>query len=280
MGENMYEAYWQLKSRPFDAVNDARTYYPAETHHAALLKMRYAVETRSGAALLAGPAGSGKTLLLRLLSEQIAEEFRPLVHVVFPQMPVADLLAYLACELSTTNHHDSPAATPSLDTSVRQIQTRLTETARAGRHTVVAIDEAHLLDGTGTLESLRLLLNFETPTGPALTLLLVGQTKLLPMMARATQFDQRIAVKCLVEALSVEDTMAYVQHRLAVAGSDRSLFDAEAIDALHRLSHGLPRQINRLCDLALLVGFAEERSSIGADLIEAVSQELVPIAAG
>jgi len=275
----MYQAYWQLHGKPFGAGADARAYYPAETHHAALLKLRYTIENRAGAALLAGPSGTGKTLLIRLLAEQIADEFRPLVHVVFPHMPAADLLAYLAAEMGASVALDQQSSAPTIEASVRRIQGRLAENSRQGRHTVVAIDEAHLLDGSRALDLLRLLLNFETEAGPAMTLLLVGQTGLIPMLSRMPQLEERLAVKCLLRALTVEDTMAYVQHRLAVAGSDRSIFEPAAVEALHQLSRGIPRQINRLCDLALLVGFAEEQTSIGAEQIEAVSQELVAVAA-
>jgi type II secretory pathway predicted ATPase ExeA len=274
----MYESYWRFQSKPFTAAVDTRAYYPSETHQGALLKLRYAVENRRGAALLVGPSGSGKTLLVRLLADQLGEEFHPLAHLVFPQMPAADLLAFLAAELGAGSAEHSEGRVASIETSVRRIQHRLTENAQQGKHAVVAIDEAHLLDGSRAFEAIRLLLNFETAAGPALTLLLIGQTTLVPMLARMPQLEERLAVKCMLRPLAVEETMAYVQHRLAVAGSDRTIFEPSATEALHHLSCGIPRQINRLCDLALLIGFAEEQSSIGAEQIEAVSQELVSVA--
>ncbi|HEY4309967.1 MAG TPA: AAA family ATPase [Pirellulales bacterium] len=271
----MYEAYWQLQQKPFATQCEAKAYYPTETHQGALLKLRYAIENRRGAALLIGPSGCGKTMLVRMLAEQLPESYRPFVHLVFPQMPVADLLAYLAVELQATSERDSAA--PSTDTSVRRIQHRLAEIAAQGGHAVIAIDEAHLIDGGRAFEALRLLLNFEAASGPALTLLLVGQTGLAPMLSRMPQLEERLAVKCLIRSLSIEETMSYVQHRLAVAGSDRTIFEPAAIEAVHEMSHGIPRQINRLCDLALLVGFAEEYRTIGPAHIEAVGQDLVTI---
>ncbi len=98
--ESMYEAYWQLQQKPFAVRCDARSYYPTETHQGALLKLRYAIENRCGAALLIGSSGCGKTLLARLLAEQLPETYRPAVHLVFPQMPAGDLLAYVAAELA------------------------------------------------------------------------------------------------------------------------------------------------------------------------------------
>lgn len=272
----MYETYWKLAQKPFDAGVDPRAYYPAETHQAALARLRYAIENRRGAALLTGPSGTGKTLLVRLLFEQLDESYRPLVHLVFPQMGPAELLAWLAAELGTSATDASPAT---VDTSVRRIQSRLADNAAQGKHAVIAVDEAHLVDGSRAFETLRLLLNFDHGAGPSLTLLLVGQTAIVPMLGRMPQLEERLGVKCLLRPLVPDEVMAYVQHRLAVAGASRTIVEPEAADALHRLSQGIPRQINRLCDLALLVGFAEEQRTIGAAQFEAVSQELVAVSA-
>ncbi len=163
--------------------------------------------------------------------------------------------------------------------SIGRIQRRLAYNAEQGAHAVVVIDEAQLVDGSRAFEALRLLLNFETPTGPALTLLLVGQTSLVPMLERMPQLEERLAVKCLLRPLDMEETFAYVQHRLALAGSERTIFNPAATEALHKLAHGIPRQINRLGDLALLVGFAEEQSTIGPDQIATVTRDLASVSA-
>jgi len=270
----MYEAHWRLNRKPFAEWADARDYYPAEAHQAALLKLRYAIENRRGAAVLAGPSGVGKTLVARMLREHLPENIQPIAHVVFPQMPTAELLAYLATELGAGD-----ATRPSIDSSVQRIQKHLGQNADRGRHAVVIIDEAHLIEGIQTFEALRLLLNFENAAGPHATLILVGQTGLLPALARMPQLDERMAVKCLLKPLQLEETMAYVQHRLAVAGAERTIFEPAATEALHHLSGGAPRQINRLCDLALLVGFAEELKTLGVEQIEAVSRDLVAVSA-
>ncbi|MBI2823460.1 MAG: AAA family ATPase [Planctomycetia bacterium] len=272
----MYECYWKLAHKPFESGVDPRAYYPADTHQAALAKLRYAIENRRDAALLTGPSGTGKTMLVRLLFEQLGESYGPLVHLVYPQMGPAELLAWLAVELGAGG---SEAAPTTVDTSVRRIQRRLTENATQGKHAVIAIDEAHLVEGNRAFETLRLLLNFDHGAGPDLTLLLVGQTALVPMLGRMPQLEERLGVKCLLRPLGPDEVMAYVQHRLAVAGATRTVIDLEAGDTLHRLSQGIPRQINRLCDLALLVGFAEEQHSIGAAELEAVSQELAAVTA-
>lgn len=269
----MYESYWHLNRKPFDCGTDPNVYYPAETHQGAVLKLRYAIESRLGAAMLVGEPGTGKTLLIRHLAARLPETSKPLVHLVFPQMPTADLLAYIAADLGTGLEPATTAHT--VEGHVRRIEQRLLEVAAEGRHTVIAIDEAHLVDEKRSLEALRLLLNFEHEGRPAATLLLVGQTGLLGTVQRSVALEERIATKCLLQPLSLEETHGYVNHRLSLAGAQREIFSEAAIERLHQLSEGIAQRINRLADLSLLIGFAEEQSAIDADQIEAVSQELV-----
>jgi general secretion pathway protein A len=270
----MYETYWQLKQKPFEPSADPRFYYPGESHQAALLKLRYAIENHRGGALLAGVAGSGKTLVVNMLRKILGEPLAPLVHLVFPQMSTAELLCYLADELEGGRDAQSGAG---VEQSVRRIESFLAHNTQEGRHAVIVVDEAHLLDNAHTWEAIRLLLNFQSAGGPDLTLLLTGQTGVLPTLERMPQFEERLAVKCLLRPFTLPETDAYVAHRLQAAGSTRAIFEPDAISELHALTHGVARRINRLCDLALLIGFAEERQTLSAAHLEAVCQELVTV---
>jgi len=271
----MYERHWQLNERPFETAAATRFYYPCEAHQGALLKLRYVVENGRGAAALTGTAGLGKTLLVHALMNQLNERFMPRLHLVFPQMPPDQLLAYLADELTDQRIGSSDT---SIDESIHRIRSKLIENSRAGRHAVIVIDEAQLLPGAGALETLRLLLNFETDSHPDLTLLLVGQTSLLPALDRMPSLEERLSVKCLLRPLRPEETAEYIHHRLTAAGAQQTIFEPSAMEAIHHLSHGVPRQINRLADLALLIGYAEEQSTLRAAQIESVSEELVTVA--
>lgn len=270
----MYESYWQLKQKPFESSADPRFYYPGESHQAALLKLRYAIENRRSAALLTGGSGTGKTLLAGMLPQTLGVKFTPFIHLVFPQMSTAELLGYLAEELDGSSQ--SPGCC-GVQQSIRRIESFLADNAEQGRHAVVALDEAHLIDNSHTLEALRLLLNFGPSGRSALTLLIVGQTGLLPVLERMPQLDERLAVKSLIRRFTQQETADYVAHRLKVAGATRQILDPHALPVLYRLTHGVARQINRLCDLALLIGFAEERRTIDAAQLEAVCQELVTV---
>ena len=286
----MYEAYWQLKRKPFEPTSEQQDYYPSETHQGAMLKLRYAVENRRGAALLVGPGGTGKTMLVQTLGRSLPPSFSPLVHLVFPQLSPAELVRYLADELAASRGDAAQQAANAngwssawrgdegLDFTIRRIQHFLAENTRLGRHAVIAIDEAQLLVGGDTLETIRLLLNFESAGQPGLTLLLVGQGSLLPTLARMPGLDERFGVKTLLRPLTQDETASYVQHRLRAAGATRNIFDASALETIHALTHGIPRQINRLCDLALLIGFAEEVQTITGPHVEGVCEELVAVA--
>ena len=271
----MYLEYWQLQSRPFDDFADPAFYYPGESHEGALLKLRYAVENNQPGALLAGTSGVGKTQLVHTLLSRLPEQFAPHVHLVFPHMPPDQLLAYIAAELSGA---DTAAKESNIQASVRTIEHTLNDNARQGRHAVVVVDEAQLLVNSGALEWMRLLLNFETSAGVGLTLLLVGQPGILPALERLPALEERLGVKCLMRPFTVEETASYVLHRLQVAGTNSPVFTDDALESLHELSDGLPRRVNRLADLALLIGFAEERDHLTGEQIAAVSEELVTVA--
>ena len=269
----MYEAYWQLHQKPFEGAADPRFYYPGEPQQAAILKLRYAIENHRAAALLCGPSGTGKTLVGGMLRATLDPACSPVVQLVFPQMPTAELLGHLA-DAMEPNAAGGSATTRE---SIRRIERFLAENTEQGRHAVLLVDEAHLISQMDTFEALRLLLNFEVNGQPGLTLLLVGQTALLPMLERMPALEERLAVKSLLRPFSERETGEYVAHRLQVAGATDTIFNQQAITALHRLTQGIPRRINRLCDLALLIGFAEERKSIGAEHLESVAQELVAV---
>lgn len=272
----MYLDYWQLAAKPFEPAAGRESFFPCEAHEGALLKLRYAIENRRGAVLLAGPGGVGKTMLVQILRQELPEKFRPQAHLVFPQMSSRDLLVYLAEQLG------APPADPpryTVEESVRRLHFFLSRNSNEGRHAVAVIDEAHLLEDCGALETLRLLLNFEAGGHPALTIVLVGQMNLVSAVGRLPSLEERISVKTLVRSFTAEETARYVRHRLEAAGATRDIFTPDALEAIHFLTHGTPRQINRLGDLALVVGYADRLPQISAQQVEAVCEELVAIAA-
>ena len=270
----MYEEYWQLAAKPFESTTESRFLYQGESQQAALHKMRYAIESRRSAILCSGPSGIGKTLLAQVLRDQLADFVGPFVQVVFPLMSSRDFLVYLAEELG------APAADPAqhtLEESLRRLQFFLEENARVNKHAVVAVDEAHLLEESGLLETLRLLLNFQHSGKPLFTLLLIGQLPLMSAMQRNAAFDERLDMKILLRPLTEQETLAYIEHRLQAAGATRNIFSPEAIQRIYQLTQGIPRKINRLCDLALVVGCAAQQHTVNVDQLQTVNDELLTI---
>ncbi|GAA4426694.1 ExeA family protein [Bremerella cremea] len=271
----MYEAYWKLKTRPFENTYSELFYYPSESAQAALLKLRYAVENRRGAAILAGACGLGKSLLVRTLMVQLPEQFSPKVHLVFPKLSSNDLIPYLLLNLGQGNPEGTAHRNPS--ETIWQLQQFLAENTRAGNHAVIVVDDAHLLSDHASLETLRLLTNFETDGKLDLTLILAGQTTVIPAVERFPSLESRIGVKSLMRNFTPDETAAYVTHRLRVAGSQAEIFAPNALERLFHITRGNPREINRLCDLALLIGYAEEIRQIDANQLESIHEELVTV---
>jgi type II secretory pathway predicted ATPase ExeA len=269
----MYLDYWQLEAKPFEPVVDARDMFPGPTHVAATHKLRYAIENRRPAALLVGSAGVGKTLIWEALSAQLGEKVGKQAHLAFPLLSTREMLAYLAIHFGGTISGSQASA----DESLHSIEQVLTENHQRGKLAVLAVDEAHLLEDAGLLDPLRLLMNLRSQGEPLFTLLLIGQVPTLSTMERTNNLDERLEMKVLVKPLTGEETTGYIEHRLVQAGATRPLFTTEALETAHQLSGGIPRRINRLCDLALMVGYAAKDAEIDAPQLRAVNDELVTL---
>jgi len=271
----MYQSHWGLHSRPFDSRPEASFYYPSESHQAALLKMHYAIESRRSVAVLCGEPGLGKSMLLDAVFSQLPEFIAPTVRVVYPAMPPEQLLRYIARQIAP---QESSETFGGVGHSIETIERILRHNVSDNQHAVIAIDEAHLLEQCGSLEPIRLLLNLATELAEAesaLTLVLSGSPILLSHLARHTALEDRVAVRCVLDRFSGQETAAYIQHRLATAGWNKpSMFDGGAISLIQELTLGVPRRINRLCDLALMVAYAQDKPRIDATTIENANSEL------
>jgi type II secretory pathway predicted ATPase ExeA len=270
----MYEQYWNLACRPFENHFVPAFYFRGQSHEAARLKLRYAIENRLGAAVLSGGIGTGKTALAILLQHELKETCGPSVHLVFPQMPATEYLAYLAAKLGAIESGSDTRR--GVDGMLACLEGRLRAFAEQGQRPTIVLDEAHLIEDVRVFECLQLLLNFQDDMACSFSLLFVGGPSFLGRLQRMPQFNERIAIRSVLEPLSREETAGYVAHRLNAAGAQHEIFDQTALSAISDRSGGIPRRINRLADLALLVGFAEHLTTIGAGEIAAVAEELPP----
>lgn len=276
----MYGDYWQLARLPFENSCDPLFFFRGRSHEAALLKLQYVVEQSKGVALLVGEHGAGKTCISRALEADLQSaadadppvHCSPLVRLMFPWLSAEEMLRYLVDGLG-----DTPAASSSGDALVRLLESSLREHARAGRRPALLIDDAHLVDTPDVLLMLAQVMSLCEAQRLPLSLILLGQPELIRQVQRVPALGSRVAVRAALQPLEADETAAYIRHRLQVAGLDRCMFDEDALAAFHRLSQGSPRRINQLCDLALLVGYADELSSLSSGEVEAAAEELLSV---
>jgi type II secretory pathway predicted ATPase ExeA len=252
----VYETHFGLRPRPFADSAGPSHYVSLASREAVRRRLRYALDHGGGPALLFGPAGTGKTLLAQVLARDLGGRS---AHLTFPALPAADLLEYLADELRCPL-----AEAPGLAGTLRRIRAGLAAGTAGGSRRILVVDEAHLVEDVATFEALRLLLNFASEGPPDLALLLVGGPELL--LRIPASLADRVQARCLLGPLTLEESTAYLEARVEAAGSEVPLFEPDAAAELHQLAEGLPRRLNRLADLALLVAYAD-----GADRVELAS---------
>lgn len=267
----MYEQYWNLKEKPFRNTPDPRYLYKSPEHEEALVKMLYTIEEDMGGAVLTGIFGCGKTVISQVLCEQLMADRFQVAYINNPQLDYIDLLRSIVRKLKAIELPTKKSEL-STDALLQELENILLDNARDGKKTIVIIDEAHIIKDSHIFESLRLLLNFQLQNRFLLTLLLFGQPELKQTIQNNKQFEQRLAIKCHLEAFDFERTKEYIMHRLEVAGAEKMLFDDNALDKIFKFSSGIPRRVNRICDLSLLVGFGQQAELVDEDsVVEAIN---------
>ena len=252
----MYQDYWNLRELPFENVPDPRFFYPATDHQKALLQMFYAINNRMGAAVLTGDLGCGKTVLSRILIHDLSPDRYAIALMAKSGLSPRDFLRDMLNQLDVeTQSH----AVPDLR---RALEVQVVKSANAGKYTVVIVDEAQAIEDDDTFAELQSLFSFQRNDRFFLTLLLIGQPDLKDRIARHEPLARQVARQSHLAPLKREETHAYVQTRLQKAGIKRPLFDKAALDALYRASNGIPRELNNICDIALLLGFGYKAEAI------------------
>ncbi|ORJ63339.1 ExeA family protein [Geothermobacter hydrogeniphilus] len=264
----MYKEFYGLAERPFSKTPDPRFLYLSRGHKEALARLVYAVE-ESDLVLLTGEIGCGKTTLSRALIDEL-EENRKVILFINPRLTPMEFLKTLALRLGVKK--PSRSKSDLLD----QIGAELYRSHEAGQCPVLVIDEAQLVPHKETFDEIRLLTNFQLDDQNLICVVLMGQPELRKrLLHRAYEpLRQRIGMQYNLQPLCLEETRAYLQHRLQVAGGDPQLFSEEAVRVVQEFSGGVPRRINHVAALALLEGFGREAPQIDGDVMNAVMDEL------
>ena len=255
----MYDKYWKLTELPFENVPDPRFFYSSRDHQRALLHMFYAINNRMGAAVLTGDMGCGKTVVSRMLIHELSSDRYEIALMNRPDLSPEDFLRDMVGQLGIEDQSNGKLQ--------RALEVQAVKSANAGKYTVVIVDDAHAIEDDNTFEELQSLFSFQRNGRFFLTLLLVGQADLVDRIAGVEGLAQQVARQYHLVPLKREETRAYVQARLEKAGADRSLFDEDALDALYQTSNGIPREINNIGDIALLLGFDAKAKTVGEEQV-------------
>jgi general secretion pathway protein A len=268
----MYQKHFGLTERPFSIAPDPRFLYMSQQHREALAHLLYGVGEGGGFVQLTGEVGTGKTTICRCLLQQLPAHV-DLALILNPRVTALELLASLCDELHIQYARD----TTSIKVLTDVLNAYLLDSHTRGRRTVLMIDEAQNLSAEA-LEQVRLLTNLETTREKLLQIILVGQPELRTLLARddLRQLSQRITARYHLEPIHRDDTAAYIRHRLQVCGASDPVFSDAAIELIQKLSSGVPRLINVLCDRAMLGAFVEGKRRIEVPIVRKAASEVLP----
>jgi general secretion pathway protein A len=267
----MYARFFGLSKEPFSIAPDPRFLFMSEQHREALAHLMYGLGGGGGFVLLTGEIGAGKTTVCRCFLEQVPAHC-VVAYVFNPKLTVIELLQTVFAEFGL------PPASPadSVKAHVDALNTFLLAAHAKGQQAVLVIDEAQSLSAE-VLEQLRLLTNLETIERKLLQIILVGQPELRDLLAEPAleQLAQRVIARFHLGALTQPQTMQYIRHRVAVAGSPAMLpFDDAALARIHQLSGGVPRRINLLADRALLGAYAQSQTRADKNTVAQAAREV------
>jgi general secretion pathway protein A len=266
----MYGPHFGLTEAPFSITPTLRYFYMSEKHREGLAHLLYGIRQPGGFVQLTGEVGTGKTSLCRCLLQQLPPE-ADVALILNPRVTALEFLASVCDELRIAY----PPDTGSIKVLVDAIYRHLLDAHARGRRTVLLVDEAQNLSPL-VLEQIRLLTNLETTAEKLLQIILIGQPELIRLLRRPRlrQLDQRITARYHLRELSRQETCGYIAHRLQVAGGSGTLFTPMAMRLVHRLSGGLPRLINIICDRALLGAYAHDRRRVTAAIVRRAGKEV------
>ena len=265
----MYKEHFGLSEYPFSLTPDPRFIVPNPKYNEMLAGLCYGIEMAKGLMVLTGEVGTGKTTALRWIISRLDRGVRS-AYIFNPHLSIEEFYHQLTEGLLIGDWNNKADLISQLGALLKIRHDR-------GLRTIVIIDEAHELSDQ-VLEEIRLLLNFESDTAKHLQVILTGQPELRERLRQPNlrQLKQRIAVRCVMPILAdAEETERYISERLKIAGApEPDIFSRQSVEMIHLCSEGIPRQVNNLCDNALIAAYGAGVRIIERMLIEEVAENL------
>lgn len=265
----MYKEFFGLRANPFNVNPDPRYLFLTRHTEEALACLTYGIQSRKGFVLLTGEVGTGKTTLINKLLEWLRAQQVPTAFIFNSRMNVPQFLDYMMADFGI------PCETRSKSQILMRLYNWLLERYRAGETAVLIVDEAQNL-ADEVLEEIRMLTNLETFTEKLLQIVLVGQTELEHKLKQSNlrQLRQRLTLRSKTHPLTADETRAYIQQRLRIAGANgQPIFENDALSAIHRFSNGIPRVVNLICEHCLVSAFVDQQKTVGLGIVEAVARD-------
>ncbi|MBV9082129.1 MAG: AAA family ATPase [Acidobacteriaceae bacterium] len=266
----MYKAYFGLSENPFNLSPDPEFLYRSPQHEEALANLIYGVRSRKGFIVLSGEVGTGKTTMLECLRDYLDTQRIEFAFIFNSRLTPDQFFEMMAYDFDLQCDRKSKTSV------LFALNSLLIQQAERGRTCVLIVDEAHNLDAD-VLEEIRLLGNLENRQGKLLQIILAGQPELDRKLdsPNLRNLKQRIVLRCSLNPLTAEETIAYIETRLARAGMPRQkVFPPELLEEIHKRSRGIPRLINLLCDNVLVTAFAMEQRVGTIEMLDEVCQDL------
>ena len=265
----MYKEFFGLRANPFNVNPDPRYLFLTRHTEEALACLTYGIQSRKGFVLLTGEVGTGKTTLINKLLEWLRLQQVATAFIFNSRLNVPQFLDYMMADFGIVCESSAKSQI------LLRLYNWLLDRYRAGETAVLIVDEAQNLSDE-VLEEIRMLTNLETFTEKLLQIVLVGQPELEHKLKQPhlRQLRQRLTLRAKTHPLSPEETKAYVSQRLRIAGSNgQPIFDPEAVTAVHRFSHGIPRVVNLVCEHCLVSAFVDQQKLITANVVEGVARD-------
>ncbi|MFT5085925.1 MAG: type II secretory pathway predicted ATPase ExeA [Candidatus Latescibacterota bacterium] len=258
----MYEAYWGLDEKPFENTPDPRFLFQSDGASTIYRLALYALQNNRGAVMLTGESGCGKTLMARALVQELDPDKTEVALLTNPRWTTDEFMMEILYQLG---HEEELQGRTKI---VHRLHEVLYENFEAGKSTLVLIDEGQLIQDQDVLEEIRLLLNYQLNDAFLISLLLVGQTPMAQEIRGFAPLDQRIVTRGSLKPLGLDEAGQYVAHRLKVAGRSEPIFTPDAIERVNEYAQGIPRKINNICDIALVVGFSRKLVEVDAEWVQ------------
>jgi len=263
----MYRSHYNLNKKPFQLTTDPKFLWLGEKHKEALATLKYGVIDQKGFLLVTGDVGTGKTTLINALLENI-EDDTLVANITDPALNLIEFFNFVALSFNIPKKFNNK-----IDFIVYFSQF-LKKVYSKNRNVLLIIDEVHRLSKE-VLEHIRLLSNIELPEEKLINIFFVGQNEIHQTLAlpECRALRQRISLVYQIEPLSENETLAYIKHRLKVAGTEKNIFTQDAVREIYHFSKGVPRLINTICDHALLTGYVRNYKKITPDFITECAQQ-------